>query len=106
MRALLGVIAAIAALGLATAPAHADANDDSYIQQLNAAELGCGQGPFTCVNGDSDMIAVGHSVCRLMRGGNSQLSVMRELVRVKPGLTPEKAGTLLGIAKTNYCPAQ
>jgi hypothetical protein len=105
VRGVFVVIATAAAVAmLAAAPATADANDDQFIKVLNANGLGCGQGPFTCAIGDSDMISVGHSICRQVRGGNSELSVEQAILRAKPGLQPAQAVKLVSASEAAYCP--
>src|ERR1700709_1089822 len=92
VRGVFVVIAtAVVAALLAATPATADSNDDQFIKVLNANGLGCGQGAFTCAIGDSDMVSVGHAICRQVRGGNSELSVEQAILRAKPGLQPAQA---------------
>jgi hypothetical protein len=105
VRGVFVVIATAAAVALlAAAPATADSNDDQYLEQLNANGLGCGQGAFTCAIGDSDMIRMGHAICRQVRGGNSVLSVERAILRAKPGLQPAQAVKFVSASVTAYCP--
>lgn len=105
VRRVLTVIAAAAVAALlAAGPAAADSSDDQYLEILNANGLGCGQGPLTCAVGDSDMIQIGHTICRQMRGGNSKLSIAQAIIRAKPELQPAQAVTLVSAAKAAYCP--
>jgi hypothetical protein len=105
VRGVFVVIATAAAVALlGAAPATADSSDDQYLEQLNANGLGCGQGAFSCVIGDSDMIRMGHAICRQVHGGNSQLSVAQAILRAKPGLQPAQAVKLVSAAMTAYCP--
>jgi hypothetical protein len=105
VRGVFVMIATAAAVALlAAAPATADSNDNQYLEQLNANGLGCGQGAFPCSIGDSDMIRMGHEICRQVRGGNSKLSVEQAILQAKPGLQPAQAVKLVSAAVTAYCP--
>ena len=105
MRAVLVLIAtAMAAAMLAAGPAAADASDDHFLELLNANGLGCGQGPFTCPIGDSDMIRMGRTICRQLRGANSKLSITQAIIRAKPGIQPAQAVTLVAVSEAAYCP--
>jgi hypothetical protein len=101
---ILIATAMAAASVYAAAPAAADANDDHFLELLNANGLGCGQGPFTCPIGDSDMIRMGRTICRQMRGANSKLSITQAIIRAKPGIQPAQAVTLVAVAEAAYCP--
>jgi hypothetical protein len=103
-RFLIAIATAAAAALLAAGPAAADASDDHFLELLNANGLGCGQGPLTCPVGDSDMIRIGHNICRQMHGGNSKLSIAQAIIRAKPGLQPAQAVTLVAAAEAAYCP--
>jgi hypothetical protein len=105
VRGVFVVIATAAAAALlAAAPATADSTDDQFLGVLNANGLGCGQGAFTCAIGDSDMIRMGHAICRQVRGGNSELSVEQAILRAKPGLQPAQAVKLVSASEAAYCP--
>lgn len=106
MRTVFVAIAvAVSALLLSVAgPASADSNDQRYLQVLAANGLGCGQGAFECIQGDDDMIQVGHSICRQMHGGNSKLSIAQQITRSKPTLPPAQAVLLVSAAAAAYCP--
>jgi hypothetical protein len=97
------VVAAAAALAFA-GQAGADTNDDNYLGLINASGLGCGQGPFSCPNGDSDMVQIGRAICRQLTHGNSSLSVSQQILRQKPGVQPEMVVRLVAAAKSAYCP--
>lgn len=97
------VVAAVASLAFA-GPAGADPADDNYLGLINASGLGCGQGPFECPNGDSDMIRIGRAICRQLTHGNSSLAVSNAIMRQKPGMQPEMVARLVAVAKTAYCP--
>ena len=103
-RVLIAIVAATATALLAAGPAAADANDDHFLELLNANGLGCGQGPFACPIGDSDMIRMGRTICRQLRGANSKLSISQAIIRAKPGIQPAQAVTLVAVAEAAYCP--
>jgi hypothetical protein len=84
--------------------AGADTTDDNYLNLINTNGLGCGQGPFACPNGDSDMIQVGRAICRQLTHGNSSLAVSQAIMRQKPGVQPDIVVRLVAAAKTAYCP--
>jgi hypothetical protein len=97
------VVAAAASLAFA-GPAGADTADENYLGLINASGLGCGQGPFECPNGDSDMVQIGRAICRQLTHGNSTLAVSQAIMRQKPGVQPEMVVRLVAAAKTAYCP--
>ncbi len=97
------VVAAAASLAF-VGVAGADTNDENYLNLINASGLGCGQGPFSCPTGDSDMIQIGRAICRQLTHGNSSLAVSQAIIRQKPGVQPDMVVRLVAIAKTAYCP--
>ena len=97
------VVAAAASLVFAGV-ARADTEDDNYLNLINTSGLGCGQGPFTCPTGDSDMVQIGRAICRQLTHGNSSLAVSKQILRQKPGVQPDVVARLVAIAKTAYCP--
>ena len=96
------IVAATASLAFA-GTAGADANDDTYLELINGSGLGCGQGPFACPTGDSDMIQIGRAICRQLTHGNSSLAVSQAIMRQKPGVPPDKVVRLVAAAKAAYC---
>jgi hypothetical protein len=97
------VVAAAASLALAGV-AGADTEDDTYLNLINSSGLGCGQGPFACPTGDSDMIQIGRAICRQLTHGNSSLAVSKAIIRQNPGVQPDMIVRLVAAAKTAYCP--
>jgi hypothetical protein len=97
------VVAATASLAFA-GMAGADTEDENYLNLLNASGLGCGQGPFSCPTGDSDMIQIGRAICRQLTHGNSAMAVSQAIIRQKPGVQPDMVVRLVAVAKTAYCP--
>ena len=97
------VVATAASLAFAGL-AGADTEDENYLKLINASGLGCGQGPFACPTGDSDMIQIGRAICRQLTHGNSSLAVSQAIIRQKPGVQPEMVVRLVAAAKTAYCP--
>ena len=97
------VVAVVASLAF-VAVAGADTDDENYLNLINASGLGCGQGPFSCPTGDSDMIQIGRAICRQLTHGNSSLAVSQAIIRQKPGVQPDMVVRLVAIAKTAYCP--
>jgi uncharacterized protein DUF732 len=100
---LFSGVALVASLAFA-GTAGADAGDQQYLNLVNAAGLGCGQGPFDCPNGDASMIAIGRSICKQLGRGNSTLSIEQLIMRQKPAMQPDAVVSLVTAAKTAYCP--
>jgi hypothetical protein len=98
------IVAAVAASLAFAGVAGADTADDNYLNLVNTSGLGCGQGPFTCPTGDSDMIQIGRAICRQLTHGNSSIAVSQAIMRQKPGVQPDMVVRLVAIAKTAYCP--
>jgi hypothetical protein len=97
-------VAAAAALVAFAGVAGADTQDDNYLNMINSGGLGCGQGPFNCPTGDSDMIQIGRAICRQLTHGNSSLAVSQQILRQKPGVQPDTVVRLVAAAKAAYCP--
>jgi hypothetical protein len=102
--AFVSFVAATAASLAFAGAAGADAADDNYLGLINANGLGCGQGPFACPSGDSDMIQIGRAICRQLTHGNSSLAVSQAILRQRPGVQPDTVVRLVAAAKTAYCP--
>ena len=98
------VAAAAASLAFAGA-AGADTADENYLNLITSSGLGCGQGPFECPTGDSDMIQIGRAICRQLTHGNSSLAVSQAILRQKPGVQPDTVARLVAISKAAYCPS-
>jgi hypothetical protein len=98
------VVAATVSLAFAGV-AGADTDDDTYLELINSNGLGCGQGPFACPTGDSDMIRIGRAICRQLTHGNSSLAVSQAIMRQKPGVPADMVVRLVAAAKTAYCPS-
>ena len=91
-----------AMLGVA-APAHAEGNDQQFLDLLKANNLACGQTVFDCPEGDASMIAVGHQICTQLKA-NSKRSIASLIAKNRPGIQPQQAITLVVAAETAYCP--
>src|SRR5262249_41518686 len=100
---LIPFVAATAASLVFAGTASADAQDDNYLSLIKAAGLGCGQGPFECPTGDSDMISIGRAICRQLTHGNSTLAVSQAIMRQKPDVPPETIARIVAISKAAYC---
>jgi len=98
------IVAATAVSLVLAGAAGADTEDDTYLKLINSTGLGCGQGPFACPTGDSDMIQIGRAICRQLTHGNSSLAVSQAIIRQKPGVQPDMIVRLVAAAKTAYCP--
>lgn len=101
----LAIAVACSAVSVAlAAPAHADANDQQYLDLVKAAGLSCDQAVIGCPLGDESMIAIGHSICRQLHGGNSVRSLGVQITRSQPNVQPEQAVKLVTAAEAAYCP--
>jgi len=100
----ISMVAAAAASLAFAGVAGANTEDDTYLNLINSSGLGCGQGPFACPTGDSDMIQIGRAICRQLTHGNSSLAVSQAIIRQKPGVQPDMVVRLVAAAKTAYCP--
>jgi hypothetical protein len=101
----VAVVVAMSPVSLAVAgSAHADANDQQYLNVLNANGLGCAQALFQCPQGDDSMIGIGHAICRQLHGGNSERAIGAQIVRSRPGVQPDQAARLVIAAEAAYCP--
>ena len=85
------------------APAHAEGNDQQFLDLLKANNLACGQSAFDCPQGDASMIAVGHQICTQLKA-NSKRSIASLIAKNRPGIQPQQAITLVVAAETAYCP--
>jgi hypothetical protein len=85
------------------APAHAEGNDQQFLDLLKANNLACGQTAFECPEGDASMIAVGHQICTQLKA-NSRRSIASLIAKNRPGIQPQQAITLVVAAETAYCP--
>jgi hypothetical protein len=103
-RVFVSIVVAMATLLAFAGLAGADTDDENYLNLINASGLGCGQGPFSCPTGDSDMIQIGRAICRQLTHGNSSLAVSQAIIRQKPGVQPDMVVRLVAVAKTAYCP--
>jgi hypothetical protein len=98
---LAGPIAAVVAglIAIGAAPtASADPADDSYLQNLQQHGLSWAPGA------DGTMINVGHAVCQDFDGGDTLAQAVGD-VKKSLGVSNGGAGTIVGAAVANYCPA-
>ena len=103
-RIWVAVVVAFSSVMLAVpGPAHADGNDQQFLDLLKANSLACGQSVFDCPQGDASMIAVGHQICTQLKA-NSKRSIASLLAQNKPGLQPQQAVVLVMASETAYCP--
>ena len=103
LRHMRGIIIVLFALVVA-APAHADSNDNLYIDTLTTAGVGCNHG-FDCDNGNQTMVQIGHAICKELDDGRAAVSVEAQIMRSKPGFGSDQAAALVGAAEQFYCPS-
>lgn len=74
--------------------AHADSNDDDFVQQVN--NVGVSGAP-------ADLINNGHSVCTALDGGNTP-DAIRDALASQLGLRPDRAAIFVAFSASHYCP--
>lgn len=97
---------------LSSAPiAHADANDETFINTLTLNQLGCTVDSFlTCSHGEASLIDLGKDICDKMRSDNmSESTAVATLMRAAAKqntlpLTETKATVFVRAAESSYCP--
>ena len=97
------IVACSSVMFAVAAPAHAEGNDQQFLDLLKANNLACGQTVFDCPEGDASMIAVGHQICTQLKA-NSKRSIASLIAKNRPGIQPQQAITLVVAAETAYCP--
>ncbi|OBA82662.1 hypothetical protein A9W99_11160 [Mycobacterium sp. 1164966.3] len=82
-------------LGVA-APAYADSTDDEFIATIQAAGISFPD--------PVQVIAAGKWVCEKAGQGTQMVDVVKDVQRLNPGLSQEKAAKFTAIAANVYCP--
>ena len=98
-RLIVFTAAALAAIGVALAPAAmADPNDDAYIADLTSSA-------GINVDNPAQAIDCGHKICNdLLAGFDRQLIVSNTAKSGDPDLTPAQASGMVDVAQRHYCP--
>lgn len=91
---LLPFAITLLAVVLHTGEAHADSNDDDFIQKVN--NNGVAGAP-------ADLIRVAHQVCAGLDGGNTP-DAIRDALSSQLGLRPDRAAIFIAFSATHYCP--
>jgi hypothetical protein len=92
-----GLVAGAVALGIAVAgPAHADAVNEKFLRDIQAAG-------FTADTGQGDLLAAGHYLCKDMDGGASSASVANDLYHAG-ALSQGGAQRFVAITIADLCP--
>jgi Protein of unknown function (DUF732) len=102
MRALLAVLGACTAVGLA-APAHADPDE---LTGDDAGFLNALQKVGIHYPSPAQAITAGKSVCGCLSGGESGLELVHDVKIRNAGFTMEEASDFAMIAAKYYCPQQ
>lgn len=94
MRRITASAMAVPLVLLSIGVAHADSNDDDFVQSLN--NVGVGGAP-------ADLISNAHLVCTGLDNGNTPASI-RDAFVSQTGSTPNTAATFVALSATHYCP--
>jgi len=96
------------------AVAHADANDEQFLNTLTLHEMGCTQASFmNCgTEGEQSLIDIGKEICATMRShhmseANAVATLMRAVAKEGPNkfpFTDTMATVFVQAAETAYCP--
>jgi hypothetical protein len=74
--------------------AHADSNDDDFVQKVNNVGV---------LGAPADLINNAHAVCTGLDNGNTPDSIRDALV-AQLGLTSNRAAIFVALSATHYCP--
>lgn len=94
MKQLVAPAVAVALASLSIGIAHADSNDDDFVQSVNHIGVG---------GAAADLITNAHAVCDALDGGNTPDKARDALVS-QLGLRPDRAVQFVAISATHYCP--
>ena len=74
--------------------AHADSNDDDFVQQVNSIGI---------IGAPGNLITNAHTVCQFLNQGGTQQSAANNVASM-PGFTPAGAATFVSLSVSHYCP--
>jgi hypothetical protein len=74
--------------------AHADGNDDDFVQQVS--NVGIIAPPF-------NLISNAHTVCQFLNQGGSQATATNNVASM-PGFTSDGAASFVSLSVSHYCP--
>lgn len=96
---MMKIVVAVAGmvLLLSAAPAHADDNDDQFLQAMAYVGLVSDEGP-------AGLIHLAHTVCSDRVNGYSDLITATRVNNANPGLGLNGAGYIVAAAEHVYCP--
>ena len=101
----IAMVAACGALLFEAGTAHADNTDDAFLKVLARQGLSCDAVHATCPDGPSDLIQLGHAICREFTDGTDLDTVGRSILRSTHGnLSRPQVGALMGASISAYCP--
>ncbi|CQD22343.1 hypothetical protein BN000_05575 [Mycobacterium europaeum] len=86
------VAAALVVFGIGVA--HADSNDDDFVQKVNNSGV---------AGAPDDLIRVAHQVCEGLDGGNTP-DAIRDALASQLGLRPDRAAIFVAFSASHYCP--
>jgi hypothetical protein len=74
--------------------AHADSNDDDFVQQVNNIGI---------IGPPGNLINNAHTVCQFLNQGGTRDSAANNVASM-PGFTPDGAANFVSLSVTHYCP--
>jgi hypothetical protein len=89
-------LAGLAVMAGVAARAYADSTDDEFIATIQAAGISFPD--------PVQVIAAGKWVCEKAGQGTQMVDVVKDVQRLNPGLSQEKAAKFTAIAANVYCP--
>jgi Protein of unknown function (DUF732) len=96
VKPLIPTLAGLAMMVGVAVPAHADSTDDEFIATIQAAGIGFPD--------PAQVIMAGKWVCEKAGQGTQMVDVVKDVQRLNPGLSQEKAAKFTAIAANVYCP--
>ena len=94
MRQLTASAMAVPLVLLSIGVAHADSNDDDFVQQVNNIGV---------IGPPANLITNAHTVCQFLNQGGTQEAAANNVASM-PGFTPAGAATFVSLSVTHYCP--
>jgi hypothetical protein len=97
VRVLAASVGVITAAGLAAAPAHADAINDSFLSALTNSGVG--------YDDPGNAVQLGQSICPLLSQPGGNFASVASSMAGNNGLSPDMTGLFTSIAISMYCPS-
>jgi hypothetical protein len=94
VRQLTASAMAVPLVLLSIGVAHADSNDDDFVQQVNNVGV---------IGPPANLITNAHTVCQFLNQGGTRDSAANNVASM-PGFTPAGAASFVSLSVTHYCP--